>query len=488
MTALNAASLDTLSPAVAVPTYDRTQIGSAIVHFGVGGFHRAHEAMYIDALLRAGDTEWGICGVGIMPFDLKMRDALDAQDGLYTLATTSPEGETEARVIGSIAEYLYAPDNPLAVLDKLADPGTRIVSLTITEGGYSIDDATGAFAPSDEATLSDLTGATPPRSVLGYLTAALRLRRDAGTPPFTVMSCDNIQGNGHVAKTALLAFIDQVDPELTAWVAEHVAFPSSMVDRITPATTDAVRADIADRFGIQDLWPVHSESYVQWVLEDTFTLGRPPLETVGVQLVDDVMPFELMKLRMLNASHQAMGYVGLLADLHYAHEVCTDPLFVEFLRGYMHREAIPTLDEVPDTDLGEYCELLLARFGSEAVRDTLARLVYDGSDRIPKFLLPVVRARLVEGGEIAHSVLVLAAWSIFLEGKTESGEPTPMADRRLDEIQAAVAGEASTPGSFLDYAPVFGDLGQNETLRAAYITARGAIAANGIRATVAALA
>lgn len=491
MVALKAQNLDVLSPAVARPGYDRGTVRTGIVHFGVGNFHRAHEAMFIDRVLAAGSDEWGICGVGLLPHDIAMRDALRAQDGLYTLVTAAPDGTEVAQVIGSLTEYLYAPDDPAAVLAKLADPATRVVSLTITEGGYGVDDATGDFAPQDEATLADLSafgGTQHPTSALGYLVTALASRRAAGVPAFTVMSCDNIQGNGAVARTAVVGFAGRADAELGAWIADNVSFPNSMVDRITPVTTDDTRALVHDRFGIEDRWPVRSESFEQWVLEDRFPLGRPPLETVGVQLVDDVEPYELMKLRLLNASHQAMSYLGILSGATFVHEVCADPLFAGFLRGYMHREAIPTLRPLPGIDLDAYCEQLLARFGSESVADTLARQVVDGSDRIPKFLLPVVRAQLQGGGRIDHAALVLAAWSVFLEGRTESGEATPVSDRRLPDLQAAVAAERETPGAFLDYAPVFGELGQVPALREAFVAARASLAARGARASIAALA
>ncbi|MCD1269928.1 mannitol dehydrogenase family protein [Microbacterium sp. MEC084] len=491
MAALNAENLDALAPEVERPAYDRAAVSSAIVHFGVGNFHRAHEAMFVDRLLSAGYAEWGICGVGLLPHDAVMRDALRSQDGLYTLVTAAPDGTEAARVIGSLVEYLYAPDDPDAVLAKLDDPATRIVSLTITEGGYGVDDATGVFAPVDEATLADLDGFgrdAAPRSALGYLVTALARRRAAGVPPFTVMSCDNIQGNGAVARTAVTGFADRVDAELGAWIGENVSFPNSMVDRITPVTTDETRALVRDRFGVDDRWPVRSESFEQWVLEDDFPLGRPPFETVGVQLVEDVEPYELMKLRLLNASHQAMSYLGILSGATFVHEVCADPLFAGFLRGYMHQEAIPTLLPVPGIDLDAYCEQLLARFGSEAVRDTLARQVVDGSDRIPKFLLPVVRAQLAGEGRIAHAALALAAWSVFLEGSAEDGAPTPVADRRLAELQTAVAAERERPGAFLDYAPVFGDLGTAPALREAFIAARASLAERGARASIAALA
>jgi len=487
MVSLSASRLTSLPPSVETPDYDPSRISSGIVHFGVGSFHRSHEAMYIDRILNAGSLEWGICGVGILPSDRSMRDALRSQDNLYTLVTTSPEGTSAARVIASIVEYLYAPDDPDAVLAKLTEPQIKIVSLTITEGGYSVNDATGQFDPQDERTLADLASDSAPTSVLGYVVEALRLRRDKGTPPFTVMSCDNIPANGHVARSAVLGFAELKDPGLARWIADEVAFPSSMVDRITPVTTDETRAGVAADFGIEDLWPVRSESFEQWVLEDRFCTDRPPLEQVGVQLVADVGPYELMKLRLLNASHQVMSYLGILAGATYVHEVCTDPIFTEFLQDYMRAEAVPTLQPVPGIDLDSYSHQLIARFRSQAIRDTLARQVVDGSDRIPKFLLPVVKDQLAGERKVSRSALVLAAWSVFLEGRTEAGATIPTVDRRLPELRAAVAAERNSPGSFLDYSAVFGELGQSRTLRNEFIAARESLHAYGSRATIQAL-
>lgn len=469
--------------AFAVP-YDRTVAAPSIVHFGVGGFHRAHEAMYIDRLLCAGGTEWGICGVGVRPEDAAMRDALVAQDGMYTLVTVAPDASEHLQIIGSIVRYLFAPDDPAAVSRQLASPQTRIVSLTITEGGYEVSDATGAFDPRDAATLADLAHPDAPRrSVLGFLVHALRARRDAGIPPFTVMSCDNVPGNGHIAKVAVVGFAARVDPELAMWIDETVAFPNSMVDRITPATTDATRAEIEASFGVRDAWPVRSESFAQWVLEDRFTAGRPPLETVGVQLVPDVVPYELMKLRMLNASHQVMSHLGILAGLTTVDEACADRQLGTFVRDYMTDEAIPTLPPVPGIDLERYRDQLLERFGSAAVRDTLARQIVDASDRIPKFLLPVVRAQLAAGRGIAHASLVLAAWSVCLD--PDAPPAVPPVDRRLPELQAAAAAEKRKPGAFLDVDAVFGDLGTDRRLRSAFIEAREALLARGARAALA---
>ncbi len=486
MVLLREATLSTISPPVQVPDYDRSAIRAGMVHFGVGAFHRAHQAMYIDRLLGNGHHDWAITGVGVLPGDAAVRDALVPQDGLYTLVTSAPDGTTDARVIGSIREYLYAPDDPEAVLARLADPATRIVTLTITEGGYSVDDATGEFAPQDALTLGDLqSDEGTPSSVLGYLVAGLARRKDAGVAPFTVVSCDNIQGNGHVARTAVLGFAERKDPALATWIADNVAFPSSMVDRITPVTTDEIREMVRERYGIEDRWPVRAESFVQWVLEDDFPAGRPPFEDVGVQMVADVVPYELMKLRLLNASHQAIGHLGILAGYEWVHDAVREPVFRDFLLDYMRLEAIPTLRPVPGIDLDAYCHELIARFGNEAVRDTLARLVVDGSDRIPKFLLPVVREQLDAGGDIRRSTLVLAAWSRFLEGRDENGDRTPINDRREAELVAAVRMEQVEPGAFLDYAPVFGDLGSNARLREAFVASRAMLAERGVRETVA---
>ncbi len=487
MTTLSTNTIGDLPSGVARPAYDRATVRPGIVHFGVGAFHRSHEAMFVDRVLALGHTEWGIVGVGTLPGDHAMMAALSPQDSLYTLVTTSPDGESSAQVIGSIIQYLHGADDPASVLARLNDPATRIVSLTITEGGYGVNDATGEFEPQDEATLADLAGlpnGAVPRSPLGFIAEGLRARRDAGAVPFTVMSCDNIQGNGAVARTAILAFATRLDAGLARWIEAEVRFPNSMVDRITPATTDEARASVAERFGIDDRWPVLSESFEQWVLEDSFTDGRPPFERVGVQLVDDVEPYEAMKLRLLNGSHQAMSYLGLLAGATYVHDVCRDELFAVFLRGYMAEEASPTLGPVPGVDLDSYCAELMRRFCSEAISDTLARQVVDGSERIPKFLLPVIRDQLRLGGPIDRSALVLAAWSRFLEGRADDGTQLEPVDRRLSQLQDAVAKEASSPGAFLDLASVFGDLGSHSSLREAFIAARAALESVGARAAV----
>ncbi|TDD14276.1 mannitol dehydrogenase family protein [Kribbella turkmenica] len=488
MTALTAAGLDALGNEVGRPSYDRTAVRPGIVHFGVGGFHRAHQAMYLDQLMNDGKAlGWGIVGVGVLPQDRRMYDVLHAQDCLYTLVVKYPDGTLEPRVIGSIVDYLFAPDDPSAVLDRMVDPGTRIVSLTITEGGYHVNQVTGELDASDPGLAADLRPGAVPGSVFGFLVEALARRRAAGVAPFTVMSCDNIPGNGHVAKKMLTSFARLKDPELADWIAAEVRFPNCMVDRITPVTADSDRAALAERFGVEDGWPVVCEPFTQWVLEDDFGGDRPPYEDVGVQLVEDVEPYELMKLRLLNASHQALCYLGYLAGYRYAHEVCQDKLFVDFLLGYMANEGAPTLPPVPGVDLDRYQHQLIERFANPEVRDTLARLCAESSDRIPKWLLPVVREQLAAGREIGRSVLVVASWARYAEGVDEQGQPIEVVDRLRDKLVERAQHNRDDPLVFISDPDLFGDLASNEQFVTQYKAALKSLHEIGARATLEAL-
>ncbi len=484
-TPLSATTLGSLPPEVSPAAYDRSTITPSIVHFGVGGFHRAHEAMYLDALMRDGTAlEWGICGIGALPQDRRIIDTLAAQDGLYTLVVKHPDGHREPRVIGSIVEVMFAPDDPQAVVDRLADPRTRIVSLTITEGGYLVNQVTGEFDADDPGIRADLAEGAVPRTVFGYVVAALAQRRAAGATPFTVVSCDNLPGNGDVARRMMTAFARLKDPGLADWMDEHVAFPNSMVDRITPVTAPEDIERLASEFGVQDGWPVICEPFTQWVLEDRFTDGRPPLEDAGVQLVDDVVPYELMKLRLLNASHQALCYLGYLSGYRYAHEVCQDPLFVDFLLAYMEREGSPTLPEVPGVDLDRYRHQLIERFANPEVRDTLARLCAESSDRIPKWLVPVIRHNLATGGEIERSALVVASWARYAEGVDEQGNPIEIVDRIKDRVMAAAARQAEDKLAFIRDRDLFGALVDDQRFTEAYAAALDSLHTKGSRATL----
>jgi len=485
---LDNAHLGQVRALVATPTYDRSKLTAGIIHFGVGGFHRGHQAMYLDALMNDGKaTDWAICGMGVMESDAHMRDVLTASDGLYTLVAKNPDGTRDVRVIGSIIDYVYAPDDPKAAIERLADPAIRIVSLTITEGAYNFHHVTGEFDLDNAAVQADLADPTSPSTVFGLVCAGLRLRRERGITPFTVMSCDNIQGNGHVAEAMFTAYARALDPEFGAWMAAHVPFPNSMVDRITPSTTDADRADVAATYGIEDGWPVVCEDFCQWVLEDSFADGRPPYQDAGVQVVKDVAPYELMKLRLLNASHQGLCYFGHLAGYRAVHDVARNPLFARFLLKYMDEEATPTLAALPGVDLDAYKHQLIARFSNEYVADTVARLCNESSDRIPKWLMPVVRDNLISGGRIDFSAAIVASWARYAEGTDEQGAPIEICDRLADSLKAVAARNTTEIDAFISQRELFGNVVDDERFRTAYEHALRSLHEKGALATLAEL-
>ncbi|GAB3134460.1 mannitol dehydrogenase family protein [Tsukamurella serpentis] len=480
---LNQANLPSISGA-ALPDYQRAAVGCGIVHFGVGGFHRAHQAVYLDRLLADEGAAWGICGVGLRPADAAMRDALAPQDGLYTLTLKHPDGRVETSVIGSIVDYLFAPDDPETVIERLAAPEVRIVSLTITEGGYNFSATTGEFDTENPDVRHDLTDGAAPRTVFGYVTQALRRRRDRGIGAFTVMSCDNIEGNGHVAARTFIAFARMADPELAQWITEEVRFPNSMVDRITPATPGTLRGEVAAATGIDDRWPVVAEPYTQWVLEDTFSAGRPRFEDVGVQVVDDVAPYELMKLRLLNAGHQALGHFARLLGYEYVHDAAADPDVRGLLRRYMQNEGRPTLHPVPGIDLDDYIDTLIERFSNPAIADTVSRLCQDASDRIPKWLVPVIVSRLDSGTSAPLAAAVVAAWTRSCEGTADDGAAIRIVDRDAERLAERARRSRETPLAFVAAPDLFGDLADRPGFTGPYLEALTALRENGARATL----
>lgn len=488
MAQLSMATLKDVAPGVATPNYDRTQLKTGIVHFGVGGFHRAHMAMTIDRLLNAGlAKEWAICGVGLLEHDRKMRDVFAEQDCLYTLVLKHPDGRRETSVIGSIVDYIFAPDDPQVLLEKLASPDTKIVSLTITEGGYNFDRVTGEFMAETPAVAADLQANAVPSTAFGYIIEGLRLRRERGIAPFTVQSCDNIQANGEVAKKMFTAFAKLKDAELGAWVETNVHFPNSMVDRITPVTSAEDIAEVPTLTGLEDKWPVVAEPFFQWVIDDEFSLGRPPLEEADVQMVKDVMPYELMKLRLLNASHQGLTYFGYLSGYRYAHEATTDPAIAKFLLNYMEQEATPTLLPVPGVDLDGYRHMLIERFSNPEVKDTLARLCAESSDRIPKWLVPVIHERLAQGGDVTLSAAIVASWARYAEAIDEQGEPINVVDPLKDELIAIAKTQREHPLAFIENRKLFGNLVDNEQFTKPYLAALNSLFEVGAHKTVEAL-
>lgn len=394
-----------------------------------------------------------------------MQAALQAQDCLYTLVE-SAEAQDTARVIGSITQYLFAPDDPQTVIDQLADQRCRIVTLTITEGGYYVVEGTGELDAQDPTIQHDLQHPDRPVGVYGFLTAALRQRRANGLPPFTVLSCDNIQGNGNIARKMLTAFAHLQDLDLGEWIAAHVAFPNSMVDRITPATTPADRQMVSDRFGIQDAWPVVAEPFIQWVIEDSFCAGRPDWESVGVQMTDDVHPYEMMKLRLLNAGHSLIGYLGSLLGYRYTSEAMNDLLIRQAFEGLMD-EVTPTLPSLPGIDIGQYKQTLIERFSNPKVQDQLSRLCFNGSNKLPKFVFGSLRDQLRQGGAIDYLSLVIAVWFRYLTGQDEQGQPLPIDDPMADILTERAKRGGEDPAELLRLTELFGDLSDSARFRQA---------------------
>nr|WP_242038600.1 mannitol dehydrogenase family protein [Chroococcidiopsis sp. [FACHB-1243]] len=457
---LNEASLSRLSNNIRVPNYDRHQIINGIVHIGVGGFHRAHQALYLDNYLQqTRDREWGICGVGLLEFDRRMRDALHSQDCLYTLVERSTEGDW-ARVIGSITRYLFAPDNRARVIDALADPHCRIVTLTITEAGYYYIEGSGEFDANHPTIQHDLQHPHEPIGVYGFLTAALDKRHQQGLPPFTVLSCDNLQGNGNIARKMLTAFAQMQNPELGNWIRDRVTFPNCMVDRITPATTAADLKMVAEQFKIDDAFPVVAEPFLQWVVEDNFCAGRPDLESVGVQMTDDVHPYEMMKIRLLNASHLLIGYLGTLAGYTYVHEVMADPAIRQAVDRLM-AEVTPTLQPVPGIDLDDYKQTLIQRFANPKIQDRLPRLCLNSAAKMPKFILGSLRDALQQDGAIDYMSLTIAAWFRYLKGQDDRGNAIEIDDPMADILTQRARSGGSDPRPLLSLSEIFGDLSRS---------------------------
>ncbi|WP_426110297.1 mannitol dehydrogenase family protein [Massilia sp. PWRC2] len=481
---LNQATLAQLPLAVAGPRYRRARVAHSIVHIGVGGFFRAHQALYLDRLLHLpGNEPWGYCGIGLLPQDAAMVAAMAAQDCLYTVIERSAQGDV-ARVVGALLDVMHAPADPEAVLEKLADGGTRIVSLTITEGGYYVNQGNGQFDASHPDIVHDLAHPQTPRCSFGYLIEALQRRRKRGLAPFTVLSCDNLQHNGDLARAMLLAFAQLRDGALADWLAQHGAFPNSMVDRITPATTDAHRALLRQRFGLNDAWPVVTESFSQWVIEDHFPGGRPAWELVGAQMTADVAPYEKMKLRLLNGGHQALCYLGMLLGYQYAHEAMADVAIARLFVDMMDIEVTPLLSPVAGIDLAAYKRTLVERCANAAIGDQLARIGTEGSARIPKFVLPSIREQLARGGPIERLCFTVACWCRYLEGHSDQGAELPLSDPYAQQLRAAALRGGADAGALLSLQHLFGDLAAQPRFVAQVSAALARLYGDGARAAL----
>jgi mannitol 2-dehydrogenase len=482
MTKLSLATLPAITSA-ATPGYARKDLTPGIVHFGIGNFHRAHQAVYLDALFSLGEGhDWAIIGAGTRASDAAMRDALSQQDWLTSVVEQEADSSA-AHITGVMLDYLE-PGDSQAVIAALTDPNIRIVSLTITEGGYYIDPASQSFDPAHPDIAYDAAHFDTPKTAFGLILAGLVKRREAGIAPFTVMSCDNIPGNGHVTENAVAGLAALIDPALAQWVKSSVAFPNGMVDRITPATSPREKQLLADNFGIDDAWPVFCESFTQWVLEDNFPAGRPALEKVGVQFVPDVAPYEHMKIRILNGGHATIAYPAGLLDIHFVHEAMEHPLVSAFLRKVETDEIIPIVPPVPDTDLGAYFALCEKRFANPKIGDTIRRLALDGSNRQPKFIIPSAMDRVNANSLLTGLALVSAFWCRYCYGTTESGTIIEANDPSWDRLTAQANKARSNPAVWLEMTDIYGDLAKAPAFIEAFTKCLNFLWENGTTATL----
>jgi fructuronate reductase len=425
MARLSAQALVSAAPGIVRPAYRRDAIGIGIVHLGIGAFHRAQQAVYTDDALAKEPGDWGICGVSLRSPDV--RDRLVPQEGLYTSVEKSPQG-IHRRVIGSVREVLFLGDERARVHERLHAPATQIVSLTVTEKGYCHDPASGQLNFSHPDIVHDLADPAHAVSAVGLIVAALDARRAAGTPGLTVLCCDNLPHNGALLEGLVRAFAAARDPALVRWIEDHASFPSTMVDRIVPATTEVDIADNDRALGLHDAAPVVHEPFKQWAIEDRFVAARPAWERAGVEFVADVAPFEAMKLRLLNASHSAFAYLGYLAGYEFIYQVAAQAEFVALMRRLMREEVAPSLDLPAGVDIAAYQNALVERFGNPALPHRTQQIAMDGSQKLPQRLLGTVRDNLAAGRPIDLLTLAVAGWMRYVSGRDEAGREIKVSD------------------------------------------------------------
>lgn len=449
--------LDTMASDIDRPVYAAADLRPGIVHIGVGNFHRAHQAWYLHRLMQRGQAhDWAIIGAGVRPGDAAMRDKLAAQDYLTTLIELRSD-RTSAEIIGSMIDFLPVENDNAALITQMADPATRIVSLTVTEGGYYVDPASGSFDVDHPDIVHDIAHPDAPRTAFGAIVAALSRRLKTGTGPFAVQSCDNLQGNGNVTRSTTVSLARRIDPDLADWIETSCSFPNSMVDCIVPATGPA-ELQKARTLGIDDAAPVTHEFYRQWVIEDDFCAGRPDWDHVGATFTNDVHIYETMKIRILNAGHQVLANAGELLSVTTIADCMAHPNISAFFRKVIAQEVLPYVNDVPEFTPQGYADLIEERFANPAIRDTTRRVAYDGSSRHPGFLLPIVRDALAAGGAIDGLVLVEALWARMCAGTREDGTPIAPNDPLWGNLQHAALQASTRPTAWLEQQSLYGDL------------------------------
>lgn len=434
--------------------YNREQVKPGILHIGVGNFHRAHEEYYTNLLLENPDQQnWGICGAMLLPSDEHLYHALKNQANEYTLTVCGRDGKDEAYRIGSLIELIWGIENPEAVIAKIADKNIRIITLTITEGGYNIEKATGEFMLEDELIKHDLQNPQTPKTTFGFIAEGLRRRKAAGNGAVTILSCDNLQHNGNTARKAFTSFIEAQDKELAAWVKGNVTFPNSMVDRITPATRPEDIDRLNAKNGTSDEAPVYCEDFIQWVIEDNFVAGRPAWEKVGVEFTDDVTAYENMKLSLLNASHTLLSYPSFLSGYRKVDDAMHDERIAKFVRTFMDVDITPYVPAPGNTDLELYKQTLIERFGNRSVSDQVARLCFDGISKFPVYIMPNLIKMIRDHADLTRLAYLFAAYRHYLKYKTDdNGVAFEVAEPWMtSEDEVLIAG--NDPMDFLALSP-----------------------------------
>lgn len=460
-------NLHRLSDTVTTPAYQRSDLTPGIVHIGLGNFHRAHQAWYLHRLMQKGLAhDWAIIGAGVRDYDAEMRERLIAQDCLTTLIELDPKGTT-AEVIGPMIDYLPIQADNAALIQKMADPSIRIVSLTVTEGGYFLDANTGAFDAGHEDILYDAAHPNQPRTVFGAIVSALGQRRTQGIGPFTALSCDNLQGNGAILRNCVVALARMSDPDLADWIDHNGAFPNSMVDCIVPATTEQVLSQ-CHALGVDDRAPVSHENFRQWVVEDDFCAGRPTLEQAGVTLTRDVHSYEAMKLRILNGGHQLLANVGEILNIPTISDCMHDPDIVAFFEKVQAEEILPYVKAVPGTTAKEYLELVKGRFANTAIQDTTRRVAFDGSARHPGFLLPSLRDARAAGNTVRGLALAEAFWCRMCAGSREDGSDIAANDPDWENLHTTALASKVAPRLWLEQRQYYGGAGSDSDFSTAF--------------------
>lgn len=484
LTPLRLARLGQMSPDVTVPRYDRAALSAGMVHIGLGNFHRAHQAWYTHRLMQDGQAlDWAIVGAGVRANDAAMRRRLLAQDCLTTLIALDPAGRA-AEITGAMIDFAEVQADNAALIARMAQPGIRIVSLTVTEGGYCQDPATGRLDVAHPDIAHDAAHPAQPRTAFGAMVAALRLRRDSGAGPFTGLSCDNLQGNGTILRQTVTGLARLSDPALADWIDSACSFPDSMVDCIVPATGPREIA-MAQAFGIDDAAPVTHERFRQWVIEDDFCAGRPDWDRVGASLVADVHAYETMKIRILNGGHQVICGAGELLGLGTIAATMSHPGIGALFGRIATDEIAPHVADVPGMTVAGYIALIARRFANPEIADTTRRVAFDGFSRHGGFILPSVRDGLARGTPVAGLALVSAIWARYCLGVTEGGAPIPANDPHWPALQDAARAALTRPAAWLEQRALYGELAGVPRFAGAFAHWHQGLGARGVAATVA---